>query len=247
METLVLIHAFPLDRGMWQSQVEALADRFRVLTPDVFGFGDSPVPAGGWTMDSMAVELAAWLDSLGIRDKVILGGLSMGGYIALAFAKRFPERLRGLILADTRADADTPEARATRNETIDFVKANSAAVLIEKMLPKLLATNSPSEVARVKELASKQSVEGVVAALVALRDRPDSTAAMKAFKFPTLVIVGEHDAITPPALAEAMMAELPQGTLVTIPGAGHLANLEQPAAFAEAIRTWVMNAKIHES
>ena len=127
---LVLIHAFPLDRGMWQAQVDAFADRYRMLTPDIFGFGTSPLQEEGWTMESMADALAETLDERGIRDGVILGGLSMGGYISLAFAKRYPERLRGLILADTRADADTAEMKTTRNETIEFVKGSSAAALV---------------------------------------------------------------------------------------------------------------------
>lgn len=240
---MVLIHAFPLDRGMWQAQVEAFADHYRVLTPDVFGFGATPLPEGGWTMASMADALAEALDERGIRDGVILGGLSMGGYIALAFAKRFPERLRGLILADTRADADTVEMKATRNETIEFVRGSSAAALIEKQLPKMLGPKThaehPGAVARVRELASKQTVPAVIAALAALRDRPDSLAALEAFDFPTLVIVGAEDAITPPALAEVIVKKLKRGTLATIPDAGHLSNLERPEAFNAAVRDWL--------
>ena len=240
---LVLIHAFPLDRGMWQAQVDAFADRYRVLTPDVFGFGASPLPEEGWTMDSMAYALAESLDDRGIRDGVILGGLSMGGYIALAFAKRYPERLRGLILADTRADADTAEMKTTRNETIEFVKGSSAAALIEKQLPKMLGPETlahrPGVVARVRQLAAKQTVPAVVAALQALRDRSDSTASLKEFEFPTLVIVGAEDAITPPALADAMMRELTHGTLATIPDAGHLSNFERPEAFNKAVSGWI--------
>ena len=243
---LVLIHAFPLDRGMWQAQVDAFADRYRVLTPDVFGFGTSPLREEGWTMESMADALAETLDERGIRDGVILGGLSMGGYISLAFAKRYPERLRGLILADTRADADTAEMKTTRNETIEFVKGSSAAALIEKQLPKMLGPETlahrPGVVARVRQLAAKQTVPAVVAALQALRDRPDSTESLKEFEFPTLVIVGAEDAITPPALADAMMRELTHGTLATIPNAGHLSNLEQPGAFGEVVRSWLETA-----
>ena len=240
---LVLIHAFPLDRGMWQAQVDAFAARYRVLTPDVFGFGASPLPEGGWSMDSMAETLAEALEEREIRQGVILGGLSMGGYIALAFAKRFPERLRGLILADTRADADTPEMKTARNETSEFVTGSSAAALIEKQLPKMLSpkthADKPDVLNRVRELAAKQSVGGVIAALAALRDRPDSTAALKTFDFPTLVIVGADDAITPPALAEEMVKELKRGMLSKIPDAGHLSNLEQPVAFNAAVENWV--------
>ena len=248
---LVLIHAYPLDSAMWQQQLGALSGAFRVLVPDVFGFGESPLPAEEWTMDSMAEAIAALLDRLAIEGKIILGGLSMGGYIALSFAKRYPDRLRGLILADTRADGDSPEAKVARGETIEFVRKHSAAAQIEKMLPKMLSANTQVQRADIVEcvrtLGSKQSVPAVVAALAALRDRPDSTTALKSFDFPTLVMVGEQDAITPPALAEAMIRELKRGSLEVIPSAGHLSNLEAPEAFNFAVRNWLTTITALES
>jgi 3-oxoadipate enol-lactonase len=236
---LVLLHAFPLDGRMWQRQLETFAAEYRVIAPDTFGFGESPLPAGDWTMDSMAEALAGLLDDLEIREPVILGGLSMGGYIALAFAKRYPERLRGLILADTRADADTPEARATRDETIAFVEKNSTAAQFEKMLPKMLSTTEPDAAEFARGLAAGQSVAATAAALKTLRDRPDSTSALEVFDFPTLVIVGADDAITPPKLAEAMVKELKRPTLEVISNAGHLSNLDGTAAFDDAVRRWL--------
>ena len=241
---LVLVHAFPLDQGMWRGQIEALSDEFRVIAPDVFGFGESPLPDGGWTMERMADALAKLLDTLEIREKIVLGGLSMGGYIGLAFAKRYPERLRGLILADSQAGADSAETKLSRNETIAFVNGNSAAALIEKMLPKMLSPTThadrPNVIADVRTLASKQTVVGVVKALEALRDRADSTELLKTFDFPTLVIVGEDDAITPPNLAQGMVHELhKKSALSHVPNAGHLSNLEQPELFTAIVLDWL--------
>lgn len=239
---LVLVHAFPLARGMWAETAAALAATHRVLTPDVFGFGESGLPKGGWTVDSYADALADWLTALGL-DRTVVGGLSMGGYVALAFARRHPLRVQGLILADTRADADTAAAKATRDQTIATVEGSSAADLIDTMMPKVLCEKTRAEkfevVDAVRKLASAQTVPGVTAALRALRDRPDATAALGSFTFPALVIVGSEDAVTPPALSEAMAANLPDATLAVLPHAGHLANLEAPAEFADAVRRWL--------
>jgi len=240
---VVLIHAFPLCREMWAPQRGAMAKSFRLLTPDVFGFGDSELPADGWTMDGFADTLAAWLAGIGVAGPVVMGGLSMGGYVALAFARRHPELVKGLILADTRADADTAETKAKRDETITFVEQNSAAAQIEKMLPAMLCSNTrehrPDVVAEVTRMGSAQSVPGVVAARRALRDRPDSTASLSGFNFPTLVIVGREVTITPPALAAAMVEKLPDATELPLYGAGHLSNLEADVAFNRALVGWL--------
>ena len=244
---IVLLHAFPLDGGMWAEQTLALEGSYRVIAPDVFGFGKSGIPSGEWSIDYYAVRLAEYLDELKIADPFILGGLSMGGYIALAFARRYPERLRGLILADTRADADTPAVKEFRDKTISAMATQSAADLIEQQIPKMLSEKTrqtkPEVVAKVRELAARQTREGVIAGLKALRNRSDSTASLKGLRFPVLVIVGAEDAVTPPALAEAMVKELPNATLVVIPNAGHLSNLEMPEEFYAAITKWL--ALIH--
>src|SRR5215471_21046670 len=132
------MHAFPLDRSMWRPQLAALADAYRVIAPDVFGFGESGLPAGGWTVDSMAAAVGKLLDKLGISTPVVLGGLSMGGYITMAFARRFPDRLRGLILADTRAESDSAEGKANRDKTIALAREKGSAAVFEQMLPKML-------------------------------------------------------------------------------------------------------------
>jgi 3-oxoadipate enol-lactonase len=239
---VVLLHAFPLCREMWSAQ-RGLADRFRVITPDLFGFGGSPVPAAGWTMESMADALAEFLPGIGIGGSVVLGGLSMGGYVALAFARRHPDRLRGLVLADTRAEADTTEARANRDRMIAFARENTAEAVVEQMLPKLLGeftrTNRPDVVAEVGRIGSAQSVDGVAAALAALRDRPDATPALSSIRVPTLVIVGAEDALTPPDVARKLADAIPGAKLEVIPTAGHLSNLECPAEFTTVVRMFL--------
>lgn len=238
---LVLVHAFPLDRRMWERQAE-LNDVCRLLTPDVPGLGESPLPPGGWTVDSFADMLAEWLTALGV-EKAVVGGLSMGGYVALAFARRHPHRLNGLLLADTRAEADTADAKGNRAKSIELVNTEGPAALIEQMLPKMLSDHTRRQnvtvEGRVRELASSQPPAGVAAALAALRDRPDSVAALKGFNFPVLILVGAHDALTPPSAAAAMAEHLPDVTSETLYWAGHLSNLEAAAPFNGAVRRWL--------
>ncbi|HET6575466.1 MAG TPA: alpha/beta fold hydrolase [Fimbriiglobus sp.] len=239
---VVLLHAFPLCREMWAAQ-RGLADRFRVVTPDLFGFGGSPVPAGGWTMDAMADALAAFLPGIGIAQPVVLGGLSMGGYVALAFARKYPDRLRGLVLADTRAEADTAEAKANRDKTIALARSESSVAVVEQMLPKLLGEftrkNRPHVVGEVLRIGTAQSADGIAAALAAMRDRPDSTALLPTIRVPALVVVGAEDALTPPDGARAMAAAIPDARLDVIPTAGHLSAMECPAEFTTAVRMFL--------
>ncbi len=239
---LVLVHAFPFDRRMWAAQADGLSDTHRVLTPDVFGFGESGLPAGGWTMDSFADALADWLTALKI-EKAVVGGLSMGGYIALAFARRHPGRVKGLILADTRAEADSAEAKANRDKTIALAEKDGAAGVLDQMMPKLVSdhtrTHRPEVIAAVRSIATAQTTAGVTAALRAMRDRPDAIASLPGFKFPTLVLVGAEDTVTPPSAAQAMTDQLPAATSEQFATAGHLSNLETPAEFTAAVRGWL--------
>jgi len=239
---LVLLHAFPLDSSMWRHQVAALADRCRVIAPDLPGFGGSAVSAG-LTLDSAADVVAELLDHLGVNERVVVGGLSMGGYAALAFARLYPQRVRALVLADTKADPDDETARANRDKAIQLATDQGPAAVIEQMLPKLLAPvtrdTKPDVVRWVKETASRQRAEGLVVALKALRDRPDARPGLSHISFPTLVVVGEHDAATPPDRARELAGGIPNARLVTIPDAGHLSNLEDPVAFTNAVREFL--------
>jgi pimeloyl-ACP methyl ester carboxylesterase len=231
---VVLLHGFPLDRTVWSQQACGLADEFSVIAPDLRGFGDSATRPGPSTMDAYAQDVAGLLEHLGVRSAVI-GGVSMGGYAAFAFLRRFPNRVRALVLVDTRAGADSADAKKARDEAIALVRAEGVAPLAERMLPKLLTPRTLEGdaplVARLRTMIASQSVDGVVGALTAMRDRPDSTAMLATIAAPTLVVCGEEDALIPPSESRAMAAAIPGARLESIPHAGHLPNFERPAEF----------------
>lgn len=239
---VVLLHAFPLDRRMWAPQA-GLADQFRVLTPDYPGFGESPPPAVPVGIDAYAGVLDAFLTAIGVPGPVVVGGLSMGGYAAFAFARKFPHRLRGLILADTKPEADDAAGRAGRDKTLAGLDALGADGLIKQMLPKMLSeqtrTTKPEVVAEVERIGASQPLAGVKAGVIALRDRPDSTPQLNAIRVPTLVLVGKHDAVTPADGAKKTAAKIHGAAVVVLPGAGHLANLEDPTGFTNAVRAFL--------
>jgi 3-oxoadipate enol-lactonase len=235
-DPVVLLHAFPLEGSMWDAERAELAKTYRVIVPDLSGFGRSGAASPPQSLDQHAEDVVCILDSLGV-ERAAVAGLSMGGYIAFALARRHPKRLSRLILADTRAAPDSPEGRRARDENIALVQREGALPLVERLLPKLLSANaSPTVVERVRTLGGRQSAAGLTSALAAMRDRPDSTPLLPSIAVPALVIVGELDVISPPAEARAMAAALPAGQLVVIEGAGHLANLESPATFMAALR-----------
>jgi 3-oxoadipate enol-lactonase len=241
--SLLLLHAFPLSSAMWRPQIEALRKDYRVVAPDFRGFGSTPGFAGAPSVDQMADDVAALLDELKICAPVVVGGLSMGGYVALAFARRHAARLRALILADTRAEADDATARANRDKMIEFASKNPSLAVVERMLPTGLCAETlakrPEVVATVRHIASVHAPAGIVNALRALRDRPDATPRLNEIAVPTLVIVGREDALTLPAAAETLAAGIPGARLVLLEKAGHLSNLEQPEGFTEAVRMFL--------
>lgn len=240
---VVLLHAFPLARGLWRPQVEALANEYRLIVPDLRGFGGTSPFDGPPSVERMADDVAGLLDAINQRGPVVLGGLSMGGYVALAFARRHAARLRGLLLADTKAEADTPEARANRDKMIEFAQSHTAAEVVEQLLPKLLGDETrakrPEVVDEVRNLASAQKPTAIIEALRALRDRPDATPELGRIVVPTLIVVGAEDTLTPPDVAQAMASRIPNARLEVIAGAGHLANLERPDAFNAALRSFL--------
>lgn len=238
---LVLLHAFPLDRAAWRAQLADLPDVARVIAPDLPGFGESS-PASPYTVEGAAETVAAFLSALGLQ-KVALGGLSMGGYIALAFARMYPEKLTALVLADTRAGIDDTNTRNGREKAIELVKAQGSAALFAGMLPRVLgehalATNGPL-VERLKVIAARQKPDVVASALEALRGRPDANAGLKNITVPTLVLVGEHDMVTPPLSAANLSGQIRGSELVYIPNAGHLSNVENVDAFNAAVRKFL--------
>ena len=239
---VVLLHGFPFNRTLWREQVATLKERCRVITPDLRGHGETSATREPATMEEMAGDIAALLDELGIA-RVVLGGLSMGGYVALAFTRLFPERVRALVLADTRPQADTDEARRTREETAARALDEGMHTIANAMLPKLLAPSTQAErpeiVARVREMIMHTVPQGAASALRGMAVRRDQTEFLREINCPTLILVGSLDRITPPADAELMKREIRGARLEVIAGAGHVSNVERPAEFNRALEIFL--------
>ncbi len=241
---VLFIHGYPLDRTIWAHQVAHLHGARRIA-PDLRGFGRSDAPDLGYSMATWADDMAGLLDALG-EDRAVVCGFSMGGYVALEFARRHPARLAGLILVDTRAAADSEEGRRGRDAGIQLVRDRGAGAIAEQMLPKLLAPATakrrPELVAQVESMIRRTPVAGIAGALAAMRDRPDNRPLLPTLEVPVLVLVGAEDAITPPAEAEAMVAALPGAELRVIPDAGHLTPVEQPEAVTREMAEFLRRA-----
>ncbi|MFN7984886.1 MAG: alpha/beta fold hydrolase [Vicinamibacterales bacterium] len=235
--TLVLLHAFPLHAGMWAMQRPLSHAGWRVIMPNVRGFGRGEEPTS-LSMQDYASDVLALLDELGI-DTAVIGGLSMGGYIALALYRRAPERFAGLLLADTRAEADSEQARANRERLIALAGTRGPSALADDMVPKLLGTTT--QVARpavshlVRRMIADTTAPAIQSALTAMMHRADSRDVLGTIRVPTLIVVGEEDGLTPPEVHVQMASAIPGARLVRIPAAGHLSNLEQPQAFNDAV------------
>jgi 3-oxoadipate enol-lactonase len=228
---VVLVHGFPFDHTMWRHQLAALA-RWKRIAPDLRGAGGSTTSSGAddFSMARYADDLVAILDALAIPQAVACG-LSMGGYVIFELVRRHPGRVKGLILVDTKPDADSPEAKGARDELAMVAEREGQDAVIERLLPKLLARHTPVEVGdQVREMARRWSVPGLVGALRALRDRPDSSDTLRLVRVPTLVLVGSEDQIAPPEVGRAMAALVPNAQFHVVRGAGHVAPLEQPLA-----------------
>jgi 3-oxoadipate enol-lactonase len=240
---LVLLHGFPFNRTLWREQVESLAARYRVVTVDLRGHGETTATRDPATMEEMAGDVAALLDELGIAVPVVVGGLSMGGYVALAFTRLFPERVRALLLADTRPQADTGEARLAREETATRALGEGMQTIADSMLPKLFAPSTQAErpevVARVREMILNTTPQGAASALRGMAVRADHTKFLREINCPALIIVGSLDGITPLADAELMRREIPGSRLEVIAGAGHVSNVERPAEFNRALENFL--------
>lgn len=240
---VVLVHGFPLNRMIWEAQWEGLDKHARIIAPDLRGFGESEMVAGTTTVGTYADDVREFLDALGIREPAIIAGLSMGGYVAMEYLRRYPDLVRGLILANTKATPDTIEGKAGRDKNITVAESKGAAGIAEGMLPKVLApntyTSNPELVAQVKRIMESSTVPGLVGALSAMRDRPDSTPALLEFSQPTLIIAGADDQLMSAADQENMRQAARNSTLVTIPDAGHLSPMEQPVAFNHAVSEWL--------
>jgi 3-oxoadipate enol-lactonase len=237
---ILFLHAFPLNRSMWDDQVRALLseNRFRLVAPDWRGFGESDITAEVSTMEMFADDLAALMDSLGIAA-AILCGLSMGGYVAFAFLRKYPQRVSGLILADTRPGADSDEARANRENVAILVETQGTGAFADLQVPRLISDytrqHSPVVELRIRQMIEAAAPQGIAAASRGMALRADSNDLLGTIACPALVLVGEHDVLTPPDLAQEYAANIPGAQLVVIPHAGHLSNLEQPQVFLQAM------------
>ena len=245
--TLLLIHGFPLNSSLWEPQLEDLSDTARMLAPDLRGFGLSGSGEEPYTMGLMADDCMGLLDALGVQEPVVVCGLSMGGYIAFEFHRRFREWVAGMILVSTRAGADTAEGKQGRDEMAQMARAEGPETIAAAMLPKLLAPETYERdedlVAFVRDMMESASIEGIVGALMAMKERPDSTEMLEEIDVPTLIIHGDEDQIVPVAEAERMHEAIPDAELVLIPGAGHVPNLEQADMFNEVVWEYLETLK----
>jgi 3-oxoadipate enol-lactonase len=235
LRTIVLLHAFPLGAGMWEPQIRSIPQGWRLLTPDLRGFGGSTDPdAGAPSMDDYAADVIGLLSELGIT-RAVVGGCSMGGYATFALLRRAPELVSGLVLSDTRLGADTPEGRANRRSMLALVDREGPSGIARDMMPKLLgpATRETDQTVEstVRRLIKQQSPDGIRRAIQRMMDRADATPIVSSVRVPTLVIVGEDDVLTPAQESQRIVEAIPEARLEIIAGAGHLPNLEQPARF----------------
>jgi 3-oxoadipate enol-lactonase len=242
---LLLVHGYPFNCSLWSEQVDALSKTFRVITPDLRGFGDSDISDGTSTMNRMAQDVAGLLDALEI-SKAIIGGLSMGGYVVFAFYKQFASRVRGLVLADTRAQADTEEAKQVRAQQAEQILASGMAGVTDAMLPKLLTPETvskrPEVVKRIREMMMRTKPAGAAAALRGMAAREDHTALLPQISVPTLIMVGREDPITPLQDSEKMHESIAGSRLVVIENASHVSNLEQSAVFNAELASFLRDA-----
>ena len=238
---LVLVHGWPLDRTMWAGQLGGLATYARVVAPDLRGFGGSSLRPP-YTIDRYADDLAALLDALGLATAVVCG-LSMGGYVALSMVRRHRDRVRGLILADTRATADTDEGRENRRKLIAVIEQEGMSALADRQLESMLGRSTrerqPELVDTVRHMMASTPPEGAVGAARAMAERPDSTPMLASIDVPTLVVGGAEDTITPPTVLRAMAAEIRHSRVEILEQAGHVSALERPAAFNHVVSEFV--------
>lgn len=238
---LVFIHGFPLDRGMWTRQLTRVHG-WRCIAPDLRGAGASDAPADGYSMARYADDLDAVCDALDVTAAVFCG-FSMGGYVLFEFLRRFRQRVRGLILCDTKAEADTVEGKRVRDEHVALVEDEGVSALTDRLLPKLLGattrTQRPELMDLTRAMVLRQPAAGVVGALRAMRDRSDATSELSTIGIPTLVLCGAEDGLTPPSVARGMVERIPGARYVEVEGAGHLSPLEHPDRVTGAIQDFL--------
>jgi 3-oxoadipate enol-lactonase len=244
---LLLIHGYPLNRRMWQPQLEGLADVARVIAPDLRGHGESQAMSGPYPMDLLAGDVNALLDVLNIHQPLVLCGLSMGGYVAMAFCRQYASRLKGLILTATRTAPDSSEGKERRDAAAGLARQEGVAAIVETMLPRMMSPvtyqNKLALVGTVKEIMLETSLPGVMGDLMGMKERPDSTPSLAEIDLPVLILHGADDPLVPLQEAQAMQVALRNAQLEVLPEAGHLPNLEQPEKFNQAVRRFLASLK----
>ena len=240
----VLLHAFPIGANMWEPQMRSIPAGWRLITPDLRGFGGSTDAdsVSSMSMSDYADDVINLLDELGV-ERVVIGGSSMGGYATMAFVQAAADRVDGLVLANTRSGADSPESRANRRNMLALVDREGPSGVAREMMPKLLGKTTretnPEVEPFVRRLIKQQSQSAIRGAIHRMMHRPDSTALLAGVKVPALVVTGQEDELIPIDESRAIAEAIEDSTLVTIPGAGHLSNLEQPDAFNNALTTFL--------
>lgn len=235
---IVFLHAFPLNRTMWATQARLLSVQFRIITIDLRGHGESDAPLWRYTLEQSADDVRALLDHLEIQ-RALFVGLSMGGYILFAFYRKYAARVKGLILADTKAQADTEEGENGRFQLAQIAYKKGPSAIADVMIPKLLSPatiqTNPDLVHQVRAMIEGNQISGIAGDLMAMAERPDSVSLLSQITCPTQIIVGELDQATPPSDAKLMAEQIPHARLVIIPHAAHLSNLEQSEAFNQIV------------
>ncbi|RCK76299.1 MAG: alpha/beta hydrolase fold [Anaerolineae bacterium] len=240
---ILFIHGYPLNRQMWQPQIHDLSQDAHVIAPDLRGHGDSTPTEGVYSMDLLAEDCARLLDYLNISQKIVLCGLSMGGYISFAFARKFLDRLAALVLTATRAAPDTEEGKLNRQRSIALAKEQGIAPIIETMIARVLSpytlANRPDLVQAVRQIMQRTSLQAVIGDLQGMMERIDSRPFLKQISVPTLIIHGKDDTLIPIEEAQAMQADIPNCRLLILENAAHLPNLEASERFNQAVREFI--------
>lgn len=240
-DPVILLHGFPLDGRVWQSQAALLSDAYRVVRIDLPGFGQSSL-GGDFTIASLADSVKNVADSLNLH-KFVLGGLSMGGYVAFAYVRKYAADLAGLILADTRAVADTPQGKVARDQMAQLSLTQGARAIADQMEAKMMCPQTiqgrPAIYRAIRQIMESCPPQTIAQACIAMRDRPDSSHLLTQLDCPTLIVCGSEDVLTGPELSRNMQQAIRSSHLEIIPGAGHMSPMEQPEDVTSVIRTFL--------
>jgi 3-oxoadipate enol-lactonase len=240
---LIFIHGYPLNKTLWEAQLQALSTTARVIAPDLRGHGGSEPVQGTYTMRSMAKDIKELIENLNIEQPVVLCGLSMGGYICFEYIRNYPNMVKGMILAATRATADSIEVKVNREEAVAIALEKGSLAIANMMLPKMLApatyTQKPALVERVRNIMVNTSTQAIVGDLRGMLNREDSTSLLKEINIPVLIMHGAEDQLIPISEVDLMKKRIKNAKLEILPQAGHLLNIEQPDLFNQAVRNFI--------